>query len=91
MTSNVQHAPSPEEFSKAMNFIGQNLLSTLIQSIQELPAPLRNNEMVLQGLAAFLSNVIHKQWPDNKEARKETLDRFTKIVNAHLANIAEVA
>lgn len=82
------NALSPEDYTKAMNMVGQNLLNALVQAMQNVPTPLRSNELVMQGLAAFLSNVLYKQFPQNKEARQQGLEHFTKLVAAHLANIS---
>lgn len=82
---------TPEDYNKAMNFIGQSQLANLVKTMQELPESLRSNEMVLQGLAAFLSNVLHKQFPTDAEARGQIFERFSKLVNTHLDNIKEPA
>lgn len=79
----------PDAYPKAMNFIGQNLLTSLVQTMQNLPPPLRSNEVVVQALAAFLGNVIHKQYPQDGEACQQMLERLTKLVRVHLADIAQ--
>ncbi|KTD17400.1 hypothetical protein [Legionella jordanis] len=73
-----------EHYSKAMNFIGHNLLAALSQSVEKLPAQLRDNKVVFQGLSAFLANVIHKQFPKNPEFGYEVLDELNKLVKAQL-------
>lgn len=91
--ANVQqaHPLTAEDYSKAMNFIGQNLLSSLVETVQKLPPPLRNDDMVLQGLSAFLGNVLYKQFPEDAEARHQTFERFSRLVNVHLENMKEHA
>ncbi|MDP3269289.1 MAG: hypothetical protein Q8M40_09605 [Legionella sp.] len=78
-----------EDYSKAMNFIGQNLLTALKQSVEGLPPQLRNRKVVNQGLSAFLTNVIHKQFPDNYEFCQQMLDELTKLVRTQLDQIPQ--
>lgn len=82
---------SQEAYGKAMNFIGQNLLTSLVETMQNLPPPLRNNEIALQGLAAFLSNVIHKQFPEDPESRHQLLGRLTRLISTHLDSIEQLS
>jgi hypothetical protein len=81
-------ALSSEDYNQAMNYIGQNLLSSLVKITDNLPAPLRNKDVVMQGLAAFLSNVVCKQCPQDREARQLMLAQLSKLVGMHLENIA---
>ena len=36
MNINTESAPTAEEYSQAMNFIGSNLFSSLVQSMEKL-------------------------------------------------------
>lgn len=78
---------TPEDYSNAMNTIGQSLLNTLIETISHLPQAMRNNEMAIQGMAAFLGNAIYKQFPEDQEARQKTFERLMTLVSMHIANI----
>jgi hypothetical protein len=78
-----------EDYSRAMNIIGQSLLSTLTQILEKLPQELRNKKVVTQGLSAFLANVIHKQSPDNQDLCKEMLAELTDFVLIQLENVPQ--
>ncbi|MBN9228469.1 MULTISPECIES: hypothetical protein [Legionella] len=78
-----------EDYSKAMNFIGQNLLSSLIQSVEKLPPNLRNNNIISQALSAFLANIIYKQSPGNPESCQQMLEAITNLVKMQLNNIPQ--
>lgn len=80
-----------EDYSRAMNFIGQNLLSSLNQTVEKLPPHFRNRKVVSQALSAFLANVIYKQFPDNHELCQQMLDEITRIVKMQLDNIPQQA
>lgn len=75
----------PDAYPKAMNLIGQNLLGTLAESMQSLPSALRTNEVAMQGLAAFLANVLHQQAPQNSAARQQMFEGLSKLIHAHIA------
>lgn len=81
------NAVSQEELSQAMNSIGQNLYNTLTQSVQSLPQNLRKGKLVNQALAAFLTNVIYQQFPEDKQAREMTVDQLLSFVKLHLDSI----
>lgn len=78
-----------EEYTKAMNFIGQHLLSALAQSVEKLPEPLRKYKVVSQALSAFLSNVIYKQFPDNAEAREQMHADITELMAIQLGTLSK--
>lgn len=84
-------APTAEEYSKAMNFIGQNLFAALVQSVEKLPQDVRNRKVISQALSAFLANVIYKQSPDNIESCQQMLDEIAKVVRMQLENIPQHA
>ncbi|KTC82291.1 hypothetical protein [Legionella cherrii] len=76
-----------EDYSKAMNFIGQNLLSSLVQSVEKLPPHFRNSNVISQALSAFVANIIYKQSPENAESRQKMLEAMTNLVRMQLNNI----
>ncbi|KTC92390.1 hypothetical protein OQJ18_10215 [Fluoribacter dumoffii] len=80
-----------EDYSKAMNFIGQNLLSALVQSLEKLPPPLRDSNVISQALSAFLSNIIYKQFPDSPEACQKMLEAISKLVSKQLDKMSQPA
>lgn len=84
-------AQSVEEYSKAMNFVGQNLLSSLSQILGQLPSELRNKQIVTQGLSAFLANVIYQQSPNNQDLCNEMLNELTRLVRLQLENVPQTA
>lgn len=79
---------TPENFSKAMNFIGQNLLTALTKSLEELPPAFRNRQLVTQAMSAFLTNIIYQQFPKDDQACQQMLDEMTKLVRSQLQNIS---
>lgn len=87
-TSEIDKPLTAEDYSQAMNFIGQNLLLALTQSVEKLPAPFRNRQVISQALSAFLTNVIYKQAPENQEACQEILAEINQLVKAQLDNIS---
>lgn len=78
---------SQEDYSKAMNHIGQNLVSSLTKSVQELPSSLQSKNVVSQALASFLANVIYRQFPEDKETRQQFNSRLHELVQTHLDSI----
>ncbi|WP_019217387.1 hypothetical protein [Legionella tunisiensis] len=82
-------ALTAEDYSKAMNLLGQNLLSALTQSIEKLPQPLRNRKVVSQALSAFLANLIYKQFPEDQESRQQMLDELTTLIQVQLDGISQ--
>lgn len=84
-------ALTAEDYSRAMNFIGQNLLSSLSQLVEKLPAPLRNQKVVTQGMSAFLANVIYKQFPENQDSCQQMLAELTNLVRIQLENVSTPA
>lgn len=80
-----------EDYSKAMNLLGQNLLSALTQSIEKLPQPLRNRKVVSQALSAFIANLVYKQFPADQESRQQMLDELTMLIQLQLDSIAQLS
>ena len=46
----------------AMNYLGQELSTTLFKTIHELPKPLRSPEMLLRGIEALLANLLNQKF-----------------------------
>ncbi|HBD9376171.1 TPA: hypothetical protein KLD42_003096 [Legionella pneumophila] len=82
-------AVTAEDYSRAMNFIGQNLLSSLTQSVEKLPPQFSNRRLVCQALSAFLTNVIYKQFPEQPESCQQMLDDITRHVSMQLDKIPQ--
>lgn len=86
--SQTHDALTNEDYSKAMNFIAQNLLSSLTQSVEKLSVQFHNRKVISQAISAFLVNVIYKQFPDNQEACEQMLGEITKIVTLQIDAIS---
>lgn len=89
-----EHSPSVlsnEDYTKAMNFIGQSLLTSLVQSLENLSPPLRNSNVISQALSAFLANIIYKQFPGDAEACQKMLDAITQLVQKQFDNFPQPA
>jgi hypothetical protein len=63
----------------AMNYLGQQLSTTLFKGILELPTSMQNLEVMLRGIEAMFVNLLHQKFnnPHN------VLDQFT--TNAHMS------
>lgn len=85
------NALNAEDYSRAMNFIGENLLSALTKAVEELPPSFRNRQLISQALSAFLTNIIYKQAPGNQEACQQMLDDISQLVKTQLNNISAIA
>ncbi len=96
MNPNQENTPTEsqatvEMYSNAMNFIGQNLLTALTQSLERLPANCRNTKVVTNGLAAFISNVIFKQAKGDEALCPKMLEDITKIIHVQFEQFAEAS
>lgn len=80
----TQDMYTQEDYAKAMNFIAQNLFSSLVQSIEKLPNELSNRKVVAQALSAFLANVIYKQFPNDADLSSRMLNDFTNLIQTQL-------
>ena len=67
----------------AMNYLGQQLSTTLFKGIHELPLPLRNQEMLLRGVEALLSNLLN----DKFDHPHDILDSFCEHVHMALNDL----
>ena len=68
----------------AMNYLGQQLSTTLFKGIHELPLPLRNQEMLVRGVEALLTNLLNDKF-DHPHA---VLDTFCEHVHMALNDLA---
>ncbi len=67
----------------AMNYLGQQMSTTLFKGIHELPLPLRNQEMLVRGVEALLANLLNTKF-DNPHA---VLDNFCEHVHMALNDL----
>ncbi len=51
----------------AMNYLGQELSTTLFKVIHELPMPLRSPEMLLRGIEALLANLLNQKFNNSHQ------------------------
>jgi len=72
------------DFPVAMNYIGQNLSTTLFKSIHELPVPLRTQEMLLRGVECLLGNLLHQKFSSNAH---DILDSLCEHVHMALNDL----
>lgn len=70
------------DFPAAMNYLGQQLSTTLFKGILELPSSLQNLEMLLRGIEVLLVNVLQQKFEDPCDI----LDQFTANVHLSLAD-----
>jgi hypothetical protein len=71
----------------AMNYLGQQMSTTLFKGIHELPLPLRNQEMLVRGVEALLANLLNDKF-DNPH---DILDSFCEHVHMALNDLATSA
>ena len=67
------------DLPSAMNYLGQQLSTTLFKGILELPASLQGLEVMLRAIEAMFVNLLHQKFKDPHDI----LDQFTS--NAHLS------
>jgi hypothetical protein len=79
--SNIQG----DDKETAMNYIGQELATTLFKVIHELPLPLRSLEMFLRGIEALLSNLLNQKFQDHNPHK--VLDNFCEHVHMALNDL----
>lgn len=87
MNTKTETEPTSEEYSQAMNSIGQNLFSALTQSVEQLQPHFRNQKMVSNALSSFLVNVVYKQSSGNVEVSQKMIDEIFKLVKIQLDSI----
>jgi hypothetical protein len=67
------------DFPAAMNYLGQQLSTTLFKGLYELPTSLQTLEVPLRAIEALLVNLLHQKYTNPHDI----LDQFTS--NAHLS------
>jgi hypothetical protein len=73
----------PDDKTTAMNYLGQELSTTLFKAMHELPMPLRTQEMWLRGIEALLANLLSQKF-DNPH---KILDSFCDHVHMSLTDV----
>lgn len=70
----------------AMNYLGQQMSTTLAKGIHELPLPLplRNQEMLLRGIEALLVNLLYEKFNNPHDI----LNSFCEHVHLSLSDLA---
>lgn len=74
---------APDDAPMAMNYLGQQLATTLFKSIHELPLQLRKPEMLLRGVEALLANLINEKFGNSHGV----LDSFCDHVHMALDDL----
>jgi len=69
----------------AMNYIGQELGTTLFKAIHELPMPLRKPEMFLRGIEGLLANLLDKKFAEHNP--HQVLDNLSEHVHMILDDL----
>jgi hypothetical protein len=68
-----------------MNYVGQELATTLFKVINELPLPLRSTEMFLRGTEAMLTNLLDQKF--NNHDPHQVLNDFCEHVHMALNDL----
>lgn len=91
--STASASPSVDEqaLGEAVNMVGQTLYAALGQGIQQLPEEMRNREIILQGIASFVANIIHQQAPNDPEISHDMMAQIHKISTMHLNALSPVS
>ena len=74
-----------QDATTAMNYVGQELATTLFKAINELPLPLRSTEMFLRGIEALLSNLLEQKFKDHDP--HQVLSNFCEHVHMALNDL----
>ncbi len=74
-----------DDMETAMNYVGQELATTLFKVIHELPLPLRSEEMFLRGIEALLTNLLDQKFNDHDP--HQVLRNFCEHVHMALNNL----
>lgn len=86
-TSSVSHSVSnisQDDMSSAMNYLGQQMSTTLFKGIHELPMPLRTEETLLRAVETLLTNLLQEKF-DNPHV---VLNSFCDYVHMGLDDLA---
>lgn len=73
-----------DDMTTAMNYLGQQLSTTLFKGLHELPMPLRNEEMLLRSIEVLLANVLDQKFKNNSD---HILDSFCNHVHMALNDL----
>ena len=76
---------APDDMTKAMNYVGEKLSTTLFKATCELPSTLRTEEMMLRGIEALMSNLLHQKFSN----AHEILDSFCEHVHCSIDDLEE--
>ena len=71
------------DMETSMNYIGQELGTTLVKSVNELPMPLRQPETYLRGIEALLGNVLNQRF----NSPHDILESFCEHVHMALDSL----
>lgn len=80
-----------EDYMKAMNLIGQGLYNGLIEAINDLPDPIRETNVVLQGMSGFLANMVYQQSPTDFAECQKMLEHINQITLHHLKEMCKIS
>lgn len=82
--SSVQYSVSDiaeDDMTTGMNYLGQKLSIALIKGLNELPMPLRNQEMLLRSIEVLLANLLDQKFENDAH---RILDSFSEHVHMAL-------
>jgi hypothetical protein len=74
-----------DDMTTAMNYLGQELATTLFKTIHELPLGLRSPEMLVRGIEAMLANLLHDKFSEYNPHK--VLDDFCEHVHTALNDL----
>lgn len=77
---------APDDASNAMNYLGQELSTTLFKHLHDLPKPLRTPEMLLRGVEALITNLLHQKF-NSPEDPYAILNSFCEHVHMALDDL----
>jgi hypothetical protein len=77
-----------DDMITAMNYLGQQLSTTLFKGLHELPMPLRNDEMLLRSIEVLLANLLNQKF---KDSAHHILDSFCDHVHMALTDVESCA
>lgn len=86
LMDSVSHVDPGDQFG-AINYLGQHLSIALFKGIYELPPAHRNEEMLLKGVEALLTNLLHQKF----DHPHEVLDFFYEHVGLALDELKKTA
>jgi len=72
-----------DDMTTAMNYLGQELSTTLFKALHELPMPLRKPEMLLRGVESLLTHLLSQKFNHSHSV----LDSFCEHVHFCLSDL----